>query len=179
VKSPVVASHFSTERIPIFSRTCSTTLTNVIYQKAKRISFRNSSASCSIENTQEVIGQPPVYKDVMFPTAPMTELTAKCNIVYSEVRENVRKLEEMVSGDTISGSFNIQKVQDDVLKLWSVVKSQPGISQEQKNRIKVLYEGVVRSLRKDLDPPRSRVGTRSRRSSSQFLCPQISGVCLR
>jgi len=127
-----------------------------------------------------VIGQPPVYIDVMFPSAPKTELTAKCDIVYSvAVRENVRKLEEMVSGDTISGSFNIQKVQDDVLKLWSVVKSQPGISQEQKNRIKVLYEGVVRSLRKDLDPPRSRVGTRSRRSSSQFLCPQISGVCLR
>jgi fatty acid synthase subunit alpha len=113
----------------------------------------------------------------MFPTAPKTELTAKGDIVYSEVvRENVRKLEEMVSGDTISGSFNIQKVQDDVLKLWSVVKSQPGISQEQKNRIKALYEGVVRSLRKDLDPPRSRVGTRSRRSSSQFLRPQISGV---
>jgi len=113
----------------------------------------------------------------MFPTAPKTELTAKCDIVYSvAVRENARKLEEMVSGDTISGSFNIQKVQDDVLKLWSVVKSQPGISQEQKNRIKALYEGVVRSLRKDLDPPRSRVGTRSRRSSSQFLRPQISGV---
>ena len=113
----------------------------------------------------------------MFPTAPKTELTAKGDIVYSEVvRENVRKLEEMVSGDTISGSFNIQKVQDDVLKLWSVVKSQPGISQEQKNRIKALYEGVVRSLRKDLDPPRSRVGTKSRRSSPQFLRPQISGV---
>jgi fatty acid synthase subunit alpha len=81
---------------------------------------------------------------------------------------SVNYVEEMVSGDTISGSFNIQKVQDDVLKLWSVVKSQPGISQEQKNRIKALYEGVVRSLRKDLDPPRSRVGTRSRCSSSQF-----------
>jgi fatty acid synthase subunit alpha, fungi type len=101
--------------------------------------------------------------------------------VYSEVvRENVRKLEayieEMVSGDSISGSVNIQKVQDDVLKLWSVVKSQPGISQEQKNRIKALYEGVVRSLRKDLEPIRTRVAPRSRRSSSQFLRPQISGV---
>ena len=113
----------------------------------------------------------------MFPTAPKTELTAKGDIVYSEVvRENVRKLKEIVSGDTISGSFNIQKVQDDVLKLWSIVKSQRGISQEQKNRIKAPYEGVVRSLRKDLDPPRSRVGTKSRRSSPQFLRPQISGV---
>jgi fatty acid synthase subunit alpha, fungi type len=34
----------------------------------------------------------------------------------------------------------------------------------------------VRSLRKDVDLPRSRVGTRSRRSSLQFLRPQTSGV---
>ena len=81
----------------------------------------------------------------------------------------------MAIGDTVSGTVNIQKVQDDVLKLWAVVKSQPGISQEQKNRIKALYEGVVRSLRKGPDP-RSRVGTRSRRSSSQFLRPHITSV---
>jgi fatty acid synthase subunit alpha, fungi type len=102
--------------------------------------------------------------------------------VYTEVvRENVRKLEayveEMASGDSVSGTVNIQKVQDDVLKLWTVVKSQPEISQEQKNRIKALYEGVVRSLRNGPEAPRPRVGSpRSRRSSSQFLRPQISGV---
>jgi fatty acid synthase subunit beta len=106
---------------------------------------------------------------------------ANGDIVYSEVvRENVRKLEayveEMASGDTVSGAVNIQKVQDDVLKLWTVVKSQPGISLEQKNRIKALYEGVVRSLRKGPDPPRDRHVTRSRRPSSQFLRPQVAGV---
>ena len=86
------------------------------------------------------------------------------------MRENVRKLEayveEMASGDTIS-TVNIQKVQEDVLKLWTVVKSQLGISQDQKNRIKALYEGVVRSLRKG--PEHSRNCPRTRRSSSQFL----------
>lgn len=91
------------------------------------------------------------------------------------MRENVRKLEayveEMASGDGVSGAVNIQKVQDDVLKLWTVVKSQPGISQEQKDRIKALYEGVVRSLRKEPHPP-ARAG-RTRRSSSQFLRPQV------
>ncbi|KIJ66907.1 hypothetical protein HYDPIDRAFT_174219 [Hydnomerulius pinastri MD-312] len=131
-----------------------------------------------IDNTREVLGQAPVYKDVTFPTAPHTEVTAKGDIVYSEVvRENVRKLEayveEMASGDTIS-TVNIQKVQDDVLKLWTVVKSQPGISQDQKNRIKALYEGVVRSLRKGPEQTRTRI--RNRRSSSQFLRPQISAV---
>ncbi len=115
----------------------------------------------------------------MFPTAPRTEVTPKGDIVYTEVvRENVRKLEayveEMASGDTVSGAVNIQKVQDDVLKLWTIVKSQPEISQEQKNRIKALYEGVVRSLRKGPDPRPSRV--RSRRSSSQFVRPEVSGI---
>ncbi|GBE85483.1 hypothetical protein SCP_0706700 [Sparassis crispa] len=106
-----------------------------------------------IDNCREVLALPPLYKDVTFPTAPHTEVTAKGDIVYSEVvRENVRKLEayieEVASGDTISALMNIQKIQDDVLKLWNVVKSQPEISEEQKNRIKALYEGVIRSLRK-------------------------------
>jgi len=118
---------------------------------------------------------------VTFPTAPKTEVTAKGDIVYSEVvHETVRKLEayikEMASGDTISGSVNFQRVQDDVLKLWTVVKSQPGISQEQKSRIKALYERVVRSLRRDLEPTRTHATPRNRRSSSQFLHPQISGI---
>ena len=118
---------------------------------------------------------------VTFPTAPSTEITAKGDIVYSEVvRENVRKLEayveEMASGDTISAPSNIQKIQDDVLKLWNVVKSQPEISEEQKGRIKALYEGVVRSLRKRPESRTRHTGPRGRRSSSQFLRPQISGI---
>jgi len=85
-------------------------------------------------------------------------------------------VEEMASSDNIPGGINIQKVQDDVLRLWNVVKSQPEISDEQKNRIKTLYEGVVRSLRKGPDS-RPRPGIpRSRRSSSQFLRPQVSGI---
>ena len=116
---------------------------------------------------------------VTFPTAPHTEVTAKGDIVYKEVvRENVRKLEayveEMASGDTISTPSNIQKVQDDVLKLWNVVKSQPEISEDQKNRIKALYEGVVRSLRSKEQPHHPT--PRTRRSSSSFLRPQVSGT---
>ena len=150
-----------------------------------------------LDNCRGVVGQPPLYKDgeyvfpkyapnlislsVTFPTAPHTEITEKGDIVYTEVnRKDVRKLEayveEMASADQISSSANIQKIQDDVVKLWNVVKSQPEISEEQKNRIKALYDGVVRSLRKAPDS-RSRPGVpRSRRSSSQFLRPQISSI---
>ena len=62
-------------------------------------------------------------------------------------------IEEMASADQISGSVNIQKIQDDVVKLWNVVKSQPEINEEQKNciKFKALYDGVVRSLRKAPD----------------------------
>ncbi|KAH9945014.1 fatty acid synthase [Epithele typhae] len=135
-----------------------------------------------IDNCKEVVGSPPLYRDVTFPTAPHTEVTAQGDIVYKEVvRENVRKLEayveEMASGDTIVQPTNIQKIQEDVLKLWNVVKSQPEISEEQKNRIKALYEGVVRSLRKRPESrTRANTGPRARRSSSQFLRPQVSGV---
>jgi fatty acid synthase subunit alpha len=88
----------------------------------------------------------------------------------------VRKLEayveEMASGDTIPGSVNIQKVQDDVTKLWNAVKTQPEITADQRNKIKALYEGVVKSLKRNPEP-RQRVLSRSRRRSSQFLRPQI------
>ncbi|KAH9953143.1 hypothetical protein BC827DRAFT_1380038 [Russula dissimulans] len=118
---------------------------------------------------------------VTFPTAPHTEISEKVEIVYSEVnRENVHKLkayiEEMCSDDQISGSVNILRVQDDVVKLWDVVKSWPEISEEQKNLIKALYDGVVRSLHKVPDN-RLRPGIpRTCRSSSQFLRPQLSGI---
>ncbi|KAF8871075.1 hypothetical protein BD779DRAFT_1478447 [Infundibulicybe gibba] len=67
-----------------------------------------------INNIREVIGQPPLYKDVTFPLA-------KRDIVYSDaVREDIRKLEayvEMASGDTASGAISIEKFQDHVLTL--------------------------------------------------------------
>ncbi|CAE6423597.1 unnamed protein product [Rhizoctonia solani] len=134
-----------------------------------------------IDNCREAIGQAPLYHDVTFPTAPKTEVNAKGDIIYSEVvREGVRKLEayveEMASGDNIPGNVNIQKVHDDVVKLWNVVKSQPEISQEQKSRIKSLYDGVVRSLRKGPESKPTRPVARTRRASSQFLRPQVSQV---
>ena len=110
-----------------------------------------------------------------FPTAPHTEINKKGEIVYSEVsRNDVHKLKVyieqiMASADHISDAANIQKIQGDVVKLWNVVKSQPEISEEQKNHIKAPYDdGVVRSLRKTPDS-RLRPGVpRSRPSSSQF-----------
>ena len=81
-----------------------------------------------------------------------------------------------MASDTITPPTNIQKIQDDVLKLWDVVKSQPEISDEQKNRINALYEGVVRSLHKRTEARTPTSAPRTRRSSSEFLRPQVSGI---
>ncbi len=57
------------------------------------------------------------------------------------------------------------------------MKSLPEISSDQKNRIKALYDGVVKTLHTVPGPLSPLIGgTRSRRSSSQFLRPQITGV---
>ncbi len=116
---------------------------------------------------------------VTFATAPHTAVTGCGDIVYYEVvRKNVRKLEayveETASGDTIPGTFNMQKVQDYVLKLWNIVKLQPEISQDQKNKIKVLYDGVIRSLKGA--PEVHQCTTRHPRLSSQFLRPQVASL---
>jgi fatty acid synthase subunit alpha len=104
----------------------------------------------------------------------LTPKSMRGETIYSEVNwENVHKLEayveEMVSVDNISGSVNIQMIQDDVIKLWNVVKSQPEISKEEKNCIKALYDGVVRSLRKVPDNRPCPGVPRGHRSSSQIL----------
>jgi fatty acid synthase subunit alpha len=100
------------------------------------------------------------------------------DIVYSEVaHERVCKLEayvkEMVTGGPPPTTFNIEKVQEDVLKLWNVVKLQAEISQGQKNQIKALYNSVVRSLRKSPTMEICCVAPCTCCSSSQFLRPQV------
>jgi fatty acid synthase subunit alpha, fungi type len=114
---------------------------------------------------------------VNFPTAPFTEVTEKGDIVYREVqREDCRKMEayvqQMSGPSATSTAMDVNKLSANLANLWKLVQSQPEISDDQRSRIKNLYDGVVRSLHKP--PERSRPGSpRSRRSSSQFLRPQI------
>ncbi|KAE9396321.1 hypothetical protein BT96DRAFT_996816 [Gymnopus androsaceus JB14] len=112
-----------------------------------------------IHNTCQVIGQPPVYKDVTFPAAPHTEVTRvklfiwrSCVRTFANWRPTWKKWLEVIRS-----------------------RSQSEISDDQKNRIKALYEGVVCSLRTKGAEPRPRT-PQSRRSSLQFLRPQVSGI---
>lgn len=69
-----------------------------------------------LDNCREMIGQAPLYKDVTFPTAPKTTVTAKGDIISEEVqRPGVSRLEkyvaEMAAGSKISvASVNVSRV---------------------------------------------------------------------
>ena len=96
-------------------------------------------------------------------------------------REGVRKLEayveEMSSSNAVNAPINVDKVHTSVLKLWNVVQSQPGISEEQVSRIKDLYDSVINSLntKGPETKPKAAPQPRTRRASSQFLRPQVPG----
>ena len=122
------------------------------------------------------------HHTVTFPTAPSVEINDKGDIITTEIfREGVRKLEayveEISSSGAVSAPINVDKVQAGVLKLWNVVQSQPGISEEQVSRIKDLYDSVINSL--NAKGPETKLKTapqpRARHASSQFLRPQVPG----
>ncbi|WVR07425.1 hypothetical protein IAU60_004466 [Kwoniella sp. DSM 27419] len=148
------------------------------YEKVKKF------GQILLENCQEVVDKPPVYRDVALPTAPHTEVSAKGDIQYSEIsRQNVRKLEsyvkEMASGGEVEPAVNLDKVQSDIDKLWELVNSQPSITPAQKAAIKSMYGEVIKSLGHSTElelenPALARTkGTKQRRSSSSFLRPNV------
>ncbi|KAI9637319.1 fatty acid synthase alpha subunit [Dioszegia hungarica] len=150
------------------------------YEKAKKF------GQILIDNCQEVVDKPPIYRDVALPTAPHTEISAKGDIIYTEIiRHNVRKLEnyvkEMASGGEVEPVVNLDKVTSDIEKLWELVNSQPSITPAQKAAIKSMYAEVVKHLgHEPNDPPpenpallRAKGPNRQRRSSSQFLRPNV------
>ncbi|SPO24499.1 related to fatty acid synthase, beta and alpha chains [Ustilago trichophora] len=135
-----------------------------------------------IENCREACAEDAVYKEVHAPTAPHTEIDARGNIAYSEVkRAGVRKLEayvkEMAAGSRLLGAgsqVNLDKAQENVAKLWTLIRNEPSVSKLSKATIKSLYSEVVRSLgpaRQARAPARQ--APRSRRLSSNTQRPQV------
>lgn len=104
-----------------------------------------------IENCKEVLGEAPVYKDVAIPTGPQTSVDARGNLDYQEVsRTSARKLEhyvrEMADGGKISEYGNRTKVQNDLGRIYKLIKQQLKVSKSSQLQIKSLYENVIRSL---------------------------------
>lgn len=104
-----------------------------------------------IENCKDVLNIDPVYKDVAVPTAPHLEIDAKGNMNYSEIpRPSVRKLEhyvrEMAEGGKLSEYGNRTKVQNDLQRIYKLIRQQHKLSKSSQLQIKTLYSNVIRSL---------------------------------
>lgn len=104
-----------------------------------------------IDNCKDVMGHAPVYKDVAVPTGPQTTVDARGNMDYAEVpRASARKLEhyvrEMADGGKISEYGNRTKVQNDLSRIYKLIKQQHKLSKSSQLQIRQLYENVIRSL---------------------------------
>ncbi|KAF2086578.1 hypothetical protein K490DRAFT_43995 [Saccharata proteae CBS 121410] len=104
-----------------------------------------------IENCKDVLNAAPVYKDVAMPTAPHLEIDARGNMNYAETaRPSVRKLEhyvkEMAEGGKLSEYGNRTKVQNDLQRIYKLIRQQHKLSKSSQLQIKSLYSDVIRSL---------------------------------
>ncbi|KAF2665751.1 fatty acid synthase-like protein [Microthyrium microscopicum] len=104
-----------------------------------------------IDNCKEVLAASPVYKDVSIPTAPSLKIDERGNMNYAEVpRSSIRKLEhyvsEMAEGGKLSEYDNRTKVQNDLQRIYKLIKQQHKLSKSSQLQIKALYSNVVRSL---------------------------------
>ncbi|EJT77937.1 fatty acid synthase subunit alpha [Gaeumannomyces tritici R3-111a-1] len=115
------------------------------YQLAKELS------TMLIDNCRDVLDVSPVYKDVAVPTGPKTTVDSRGNLVYEEVpRASCRKLEhyvqQMADGGKISEYGNRTKVQNDLGRIYKLIKQQHTLSKTSQLEIKSLYSDVIRSL---------------------------------
>ncbi|KAM0273959.1 hypothetical protein ACHAQH_008079 [Verticillium albo-atrum] len=104
-----------------------------------------------IENCKDVLDASPVYKDVAVPTGPRTTVDGKGNLKYEEVqRPSCRKLEhyvqQMAEGGKISEYGNRTKVQNDLKRIYKLIREQHKMSKTSQLEIKSLYGDVLRSL---------------------------------
>ncbi|CAO1626995.1 unnamed protein product [Sympodiomycopsis kandeliae] len=134
-----------------------------------------------IENCKEVANQPPRFKEVYACTAPKTEIDAKGNIVFREVkREGVRKamegfVKEQAQGTRSSGhQIDLALAAENAKRLYSLVRNEPSVSKLNKNTVKGLYNEVARALgqpRQQQQQQRISAARQGRRTSSNTQRP--------
>ena len=103
-----------------------------------------------IENCRDVLGVSPVYKDVAIPTGPQTTIDGRGNLDYKEIPRAARKLEqyvqEMADGGKLSEYSNRTKVQNDLSRVYKLIKKQHKLSKASQLEFNQLYKEVVRAL---------------------------------
>lgn len=138
-----------------------------------------------IENCKEVMNSPPRFKEVFACTAPKTEIDAKGNIIFREVkRDGVRKamegfVKEQAQGARPSGhQVDLALAAENAKRLYALVRNEPAVSKLNKSTVKGLYNEVARALGQPRQPqqgPGRLTGPRrTRRTSSSTQRPMTS-----
>ncbi|KKA31122.1 hypothetical protein TD95_000604 [Thielaviopsis punctulata] len=124
---------------------------NVPTERGETYKLAKELGAQLIDNCREVLNVAPHYKDVAIPTGPRTTIDAKGNLNYEETpRASCRKLEhyvqQMSEGGKISEYGNRTKVQNDLQRIYKLIKQQHKMSKTSQLEIKSLYGDVLRSL---------------------------------
>ncbi|KAI9021639.1 fatty acid synthase [Phycomyces nitens] len=127
------------------------TVENCAADKGETYRIAKEFGQALIENCVEVLAENPVYKDVTFPTGPQVTVTATGDIEYKEVpREGCRKLADyvkvMATGSKTTEFSNRLKVQQNLGRLYKIIRSQNKMKKTTKLSIKELYSDVLRAM---------------------------------
>ncbi|KAJ2143604.1 fatty acid synthase alpha subunit Lsd1, partial [Coemansia sp. RSA 678] len=119
--------------------------------KGETYKLARDYAQMLYENCELALDHAPVYKDVDFPTGPHTEVTPKGDIDYAEVhRSDERKLldyvRKMQAGGELTQFSGRQRVEQNLAKIYRLIKQQNSMKKDSKLAIQGLYTDVLRAL---------------------------------
>ncbi|KAJ2450977.1 fatty acid synthase alpha subunit Lsd1, partial [Coemansia sp. RSA 2336] len=137
---------------PSLMRYMAYNIANTDESRGETYKLAREYAQMLYENCELALNHSPVYKDVDFPTGPHTEVTATGDIKYSEVhRADERKLldyvRKMQAGGELTRFSGRQRVEQNLAKIYRIIKQQNGLKKDSKHAIQGLYTDVLRALR--------------------------------
>ncbi|KAJ1865430.1 fatty acid synthase alpha subunit Lsd1 [Coemansia sp. RSA 989] len=137
---------------PALMRYMAYNIANTDESRGETYKLAREYAQMLYENCELALNHSPVYKDVDFPTGPRTEVTATGDIKYSEVhRPDERKLldyvRKMQAGGELTRFSGRQRVEQNLAKIYRIIKQQNSLKKDSKQAIQGLYTDVLRALR--------------------------------
>ncbi|KAJ2605522.1 fatty acid synthase alpha subunit Lsd1, partial [Coemansia sp. RSA 1804] len=153
--------------------------------KGETYKLAREYAQMLYENCEVALTHPPVYKDVGFPTGPQTKVAANGDIDYAEVqRPEERKLLDYVrtmqAGGELTKFSSRQRVEQNLAKIYRIIKQQNAMKKDSKLAIQGLYTDVLRALRMSPkimeESGARRIFSRSRMSLAPEGAPQAAAA---
>ncbi|KAI7866261.1 fatty acid synthase [Spinellus fusiger] len=147
------------------------TVENCAEDKGETYRIAKKFGQALIENCVEVLAENPVYKNVTIPTSPHVSVNAAGDILYEEVpREGCRKLADYVKDMSLGSKFtefsNRLKVQQNLGRLYKIIRSQNKMKKSTKLSIKALYSDVMRAMSMSATIVKEQRGRQRRLSST-------------